>query len=196
MSWSFWSSCVRNKKLKCDHSVVILYNEGYKYFSVDHVFVYCTLHSCLVSQYLLQSLNSLTNYRQYLQAICLTEASQERENWTCIRSTTRQQKTCPPQTLPCPNPCHRYWKCTLTCMSVLWIITTWTRLFIQKNKWPPTIDYRLIIETDTSWHLMTCSRWSWSTRGMWPRCWREARSSTAGSGASETERWVRGIVNR
>ena len=117
------------------------------------MFVYCTLHSCLVSQYLLQSLNSLTNYRQYLQAICLTEASQERENWTCIRSTTRQQKTCPPQTLPCPNPCPRYWKCTLTCMSVLWIITTWTRLFIQKNKWPPTIDYRLIIETDTSWHL-------------------------------------------
>ena len=123
------------------------------------MFVYCTLHSCLVSQYLLQSLNSLTNYRQYLQAICLTAASQERENWTCIRSTTRQQKTCPPQTLPCPNPYPRYWKCTLTCMSVLWIITTWTRLFIQKNKWPPTIDYRLIIETDTSWHLMTPDSW-------------------------------------
>ena len=113
-----------------------------------------TLHSCLMSQYLLQSLNSLTNCRQYLQAICLTAASQERENWTCIRSTTRQQKTCPSQTLPCPNPCPRWLFLKMYFdLHVLWIITTWTRLFIQKNKWPPTIDYRLIIETDTSWRL-------------------------------------------
>ena len=74
---------------------------------------------------------------------------------------------------------------------VLWVMTAWTCLFIRKTNEHSLLiidDTLNTIETDT----LHISRWNWDTREMWPRFLREALSSTAGSGASGTERWESG----